>query len=141
MIAKSPAMVGVLRQAARAAQSDASVLLLGESGTGKEIVAQYIHQHSPYRKKQMVAINCTSLPESLLEAELFGYEKGAFTGAASGGKIGLIEAAANNTLLLDEVNSMPLSLQAKLLRVLGTKAVIPVGSVKPRAEFPADLRL
>lgn len=76
-------MVGVLRQAARAAQSDASVLLLGESGTGKEIVAQYIHQHSPYRKKQMVAINCTSLPESLLEAELFGYEKGAFTGAAS----------------------------------------------------------
>ena len=81
----------------------------------------------------MVAINCTSLPESLLEAELFGYEKGAFTGAASGGKIGLIEAAANNTLLLDEVNSMPLSLQAKLLRVLETKAVIPVGSVKPRA--------
>ena len=133
VIAKSPAMVGVLRQAARAAQSDASVLLLGESGTGKEIVAQYIHQHSPYRKKQMVAINCTSLPESLLEAELFGYEKGAFTGAASGGKIGLIEAAANNTLLLDEVNSMPLSLQAKLLRVLETKAVIPVGSVKPRA--------
>ena len=133
VIAKSPSMVGVLRQAARAAQSDASVLLLGESGTGKEIVAQYIHQHSPYRKKQMVAINCTSLPESLLEAELFGYEKGAFTGAASGGKIGLIEAAANNTLLLDEVNSMPLSLQAKLLRVLETKAVIPVGSVKPRA--------
>lgn len=133
VIAKVPPMVGVLRQAARAAQSDASVLLLGESGTGKEIVAQYIHQHSPYRKKQMVAINCTSLPESLLEAELFGYEKGAFTGAASGGKIGLIEAAANNTLLLDEVNSMPLSLQAKLLRVLETKAVIPVGSVKPRA--------
>ena len=72
---KVPPWWAVLRQAARAAQSDASVLLLGESGTGKEIVAQYIHQHSPYRKKQMVAINCTSLPESLLEAELFGYEK------------------------------------------------------------------
>ena len=132
VIAKSPAMVGVLRQAARAAQSDASVLLLGESGTGKEIVAQYIHQHSPYRKKQMVAINCTSLPESLLEAELFGYEKGAFTGAASGGKIGLIEAAANNTLLLDEVNSMPLSLQAKLLRAIQNREITRVGSTKAR---------
>ena len=132
VIAKSPSMVGVLRQAARAAQSDASVLLLGESGTGKEIVAQYIHQHSPYRKKQMVAINCTSLPESLLEAELFGYEKGAFNGAASGGKIGLIEAAANNTLLLDEVNSMPLSLQAKLLRAIQNREITRVGSTKAR---------
>ena len=132
VIAKSPSMVGVLRQAARAAQSDASVLLLGESGTGKEIVAQYIHQHSPYRKKQMVAINCTSLPESLLEAELFGYEKGAFTGAASGGKIGLIEAAANNPLLLDEVNSMPLSLQAKLLRAIQNREITRVGSTKAR---------
>ena len=132
VIAKSPAMVGVLRQAARAAQSDASVLLLGESGTGKEIVAQYIHQHSPYRKKQMVAINCTSLPESLLEAERFDYEKGAFTGAASGGKIGLIEAAANNTLLLDEVNSIPLSLQAKLLRAIQNREITRVGSTKAR---------
>ena len=86
----------------------------------------------------MVAINCASLPESLLEAELFGYEKGAFTGALSSGKLGIIESAENSTLLLDEVNSMPLNLQAKLLRVLETKTILRVGSVKPR---PVNFRL
>lgn len=138
VIAESPAMGTVLCSAARAAQTDATVLLLGESGTGKEVVAEYIHRNSPYRDRNMVAINCASLPDSLLEVELFGYEKGAFTGASSSGKIGLIEAAHHNTLMLDEVNSMSLGLQAKLLRVLETKTVIRVGSVKPRE---VDFRL
>lgn len=133
VIAHSAAMQSVLSQAAQAAQTDASVLLLGESGTGKEGVAQYIHRNSLCQKKDMVSINCASLPESLLEAELFGYEKGVFTGASSGGKIGLIEAADNSSLMLDEINSMPLVLQAKLLRVLETRTVVRVGAIKPRA--------
>lgn len=132
VIAASPAMKTILADAARVAQTDASILLLGESGCGKEVVARYIHDNSRGKDKEMVAINCASLPEALLEAELFGYEKGAFTGASASGKVGFLEAANDSTLLLDEINSMPLSLQAKLLRVLETRKVIRVGSVKPR---------
>lgn len=138
VIAASPAMKAVLTDATHVAQTDSTVLLLGESGSGKEVVARYIHNHSKSGGREIVAINCASLPESLLEAELFGYEKGAFTGASSGGKTGFIEAANDSTLLLDEINSMPLSLQAKLLRVLETKSIIRVGAVKPR---PVKFRL
>ena len=137
-IAESPEMKTLLFNAKQAAKTESAILLQGESGTGKEVVARYIHEHSAHSAKEMVAINCASLPESLLEAELFGYEKGAFTGALSSGKVGIIESAQDSTLLLDEVNSMPLSLQAKLLRVLETKTILRVGSVKPR---PVNFRL
>lgn len=137
-IAKSTEMKALLSNAAQAAKTESAILLQGESGTGKEVIAHYIHENSAHHEKEMVAINCASLPESLLEAELFGYEKGAFTGALSSGKLGIIESAENSTLLLDEVNSIPLNLQAKLLRVLETKTILRVGSVKPR---PVNFRL
>ena len=138
VVCHSREMSQVLAMAQRVSGSDSSVLLLGESGTGKEVVANFIHEKSPRRDKPMVQINCASMPENLLESELFGYEKGAFTGALSTGKSGLIEAANHGTLFLDEINSMPLSLQAKLLRVLETKTIVRIGSVKPRA---VDFRL
>ncbi|NCB63515.1 MAG: PAS domain-containing protein, partial [Clostridia bacterium] len=123
VIAESPAMRMVLGTAATVAPVDSAVLLTGESGTGKEVVAQYIHDASPRCDGPMVVINCASLPENLLEAELFGYEKGAFTGASSLGKKGLIEEADGGTLFLDEINSMPLNLQGKVLRAIETKTV------------------
>ena len=132
VVAESPAMRAALSSAATVAAVDSAVLISGESGTGKEVVAQYIHDASPRADKPMVVINCASLPENLLEAELFGYEKGAFTGAASGGKAGLFEAADGGTLFLDEVNSMPLNLQGKVLRALETKAIQRVGSTRSK---------
>lgn len=138
IIANSSAMKTVLENSAIVANTDSTVLLYGESGTGKEVVAKFIHLTSLRRHRDMVEINCASLPESLLEAELFGYEKGAFTGALSSGKTGLIEAAGQSTLFLDEINSMPLSVQAKLLRVLETKTITKIASVKPK---PVDFRL
>ncbi|MEY2632423.1 MAG: hypothetical protein RIR00_1077, partial [Pseudomonadota bacterium] len=116
--------------AGRVAQTDATVLLTGESGVGKEVVARYIHQHSARRTGPFVAINCAAIPETLLEATLFGYEKGAFTGATTA-QAGKFEQAQNGTLLLDEVTEMPLSLQAKLLRVLQEREVERVGGKKP----------
>lgn len=107
----------ILATARKIAQSQATVLLTGESGTGKELLARLIHQQSPRRQKRFVAINCAAVPENLLESELFGYEKGAFTGA-NNTKLGRFELAHEGTLLLDEVSEMPLLLQAKLLRVL-----------------------
>lgn len=114
----------------RVAQTDATVLLTGESGVGKEVVARFIHQNSARRDGPFVAINCAAIPESLLEATLFGYEKGAFTGASQA-QPGKFEQAQNGTLLLDEVTEMPLSLQAKLLRVLQEREVERVGGKKP----------
>lgn len=138
IICRSQAMSHVMALALRASQRDASVLLQGKSGTGKEVVAEYIHAHSMRRSHAMVRINCASMPENLLESELFGYERGAFTGALQTGKPGLIEAADKGTLFLDEINSMPLSIQAKLLRVLETKSVLRIGACKPKV---IDFRL
>jgi two-component system response regulator FlrC len=118
--------------AARVAGTDTTVLLTGESGVGKEVVARYIHNHSARRGGPFVAINCAAIPDSLLEATLFGYEKGAFTGAQQA-QAGKFEQAQDGTLLLDEVTEMPLALQAKLLRVLQEREVERVGGKKPVA--------
>lgn len=117
----------LLYEVERVAPSEANVLITGESGVGKEVLAEYIHAASR-AEHEMVRINCASLPENLLEAELFGYAKGAFTGALAGGKKGLMELADKGTLFLDEINSIPLALQGKLLRAIETKMVRPVGS-------------
>lgn len=132
MVAEDPATHQVLTMAARVAETDATVLLTGESGTGKEVFARYIHANSPRAKAPFVAINCAAIPENLLEATLFGHEKGAFTGAgaASAGKF---EQAQKGTILLDEISEMPLALQAKLLRVLQEREVERVGGKKPIA--------
>ncbi|MBR5315806.1 MAG: sigma 54-interacting transcriptional regulator [Firmicutes bacterium] len=116
--------------AKRAAVTDYTVLINGESGTGKELLAQSIHNFSHRKDKAFVAINCAALPESLLESELFGYEKGAFTGASTSGKIGLFEQANHGTIFLDEIGDMSLQLQARLLRVLQEKQIMRIGSDK-----------
>lgn len=113
---------------ARIAVSPSSVMLLGESGTGKEVVAHTIHRLSDRRDKPFIAINCAAIPENLLESELFGYVKGAFTGASPAGKKGLIELANDGTLFLDEIGDMPLPLQARLLRAIETREIMPVGA-------------
>ena len=138
IVVESPVMKHILSVAQDISETDATVLITGESGTGKEVVARYIHSCSNRKKGQMVIINCASLPETLLEAELFGYEKGAFTGAAPGGKRGLFEEADKGTLFLDEINSLPLSLQGKLLRALETKTIQRIGAYKSRS---VDFRL
>lgn len=128
-VVDDPASRELLKLASRVAKSDASVMIGGESGTGKEVLARYIHQQSARADKPFVAINCAAIPESLLEATLFGYEKGAFTGANSSAP-GKFEQADGGTLLLDEVTEMPLELQAKLLRVLQEQEVERLGSRK-----------
>lgn len=130
VVAESPAMQEVLAMARAVADVDTAVLISGESGTGKEVVAQCIHRSGRRAPNPIIAVNCASLPENLLEAELFGYEKGAFTGAAPGGKQGLFEAAAGGTLFLDEINSFSLALQGKLLRAIETKTIQRIGSTK-----------
>ena len=122
----------------RIATSPSSVLITGESGTGKEVVARSIHDASDRTDKPFIAINCASIPDQLLESELFGYVKGAFTGASSTGKTGLICAANNGTLFLDEIGDMSMALQAKLLRVLETREVMPIGSNKT---IPVNIRV
>ncbi|WP_435928100.1 sigma-54 interaction domain-containing protein [Dryocola sp. BD613] len=115
----------------RIASSPSSVMIMGESGTGKEVVARAVHRLSPRHDKPFVAINCAAIPENLLESELFGYTKGAFTGAAPGGKKGLIQLANGGTLFLDEIGDMPLTLQARLLRAIESREVMPVGASQP----------
>ncbi|GAA5183853.1 sigma-54-dependent response regulator transcription factor FleR [Niveibacterium umoris] len=132
MIAEDGRTREVLSLAARVAETDATVLLTGESGTGKEVFARYIHRHSRRAAGPFVAINCAAIPETLLEATLFGYEKGAFTGAQTA-QAGKFEQADGGTLLLDEISEMPLPLQAKLLRVLQEREVERVGGKKPIA--------
>jgi len=137
LVVKSLAMQHVLEIVSKVAASDATVLIRGESGTGKERIARLIHHQSPRGDRPIQGINCAAFPETLLESELFGYEKGAFTGAY-GRKIGLIEAASGSTLFLDEVADMSLSTQAKLLRVVQEKEIRRIGSV---TTVPVDVRI
>ncbi len=130
IIGKSTAVRQVKELVARMGNSQSAVLITGESGTGKELIAQAIHNASPIREKQFVAINCAALSANLLESELFGYEAGAFTGASKNGKAGIFELAHNGTLFLDEIGEMPLELQVRLLRVIQEQEVMRVGGNK-----------
>ncbi|WHY67581.1 sigma 54-interacting transcriptional regulator [Neobacillus sp. SuZ13] len=138
LIGNSPAFAATKKLAERISESNSSVLLIGESGTGKELFAHAIHNSSMRASLPFVAINCASIPEHLLESELFGYEDGAFTGAKKGGKKGQFEIANNGTLFLDEIGDMPLSMQSKLLRVLQEKEVQRVGGQRSIA---VDVRI
>lgn len=129
MVAESPAMRALLVRAAPIASTTASVVILGESGAGKEVLARALHANSPRRSRPFVAVNVAALPGELLESELFGHVKGAFTGAVSS-RPGLMQAASGGTLFLDEIGDMPLSLQAKILRALQDGEVRPVGDVR-----------
>lgn len=127
LLTASSSMERVLKQAQKVARVDSSVLILGESGTGKELVARYIHEQSPRRDKNFVAVNCAAIPPALLESEFFGHDAGAFTGATQSRK-GVFEVASEGTIFLDEVGDMPLALQVKLLRALQEREIRPVGS-------------
>jgi two-component system response regulator GlrR len=137
IITRSPAMEDLLRQAKLVADSDAAVLITGESGTGKELLAQAIHRASRRGARPFVAVNCGAIPGELLESELFGHARGAFTGAVQAHK-GLFQAADGGTLLLDEIGDMPMPLQVKLLRVLQQGEVRPVGSTQA---IPVNVRV
>ncbi|HEY7164399.1 MAG TPA: sigma-54 dependent transcriptional regulator [Candidatus Binatia bacterium] len=137
IVTAQPRMRALLEFARQVAKSHASILIHGESGTGKELLARYIHSHSRRSSGPFVAVNCAALPEGLLESELFGHERGAFTGAI-GSKAGKFELAHAGTLLLDEISEMPIGLQAKLLRVLQEREVDRVGGKKP---LPVDIRV
>ncbi|EFG7695197.1 sigma 54-interacting transcriptional regulator [Escherichia coli] len=126
------------RLISRIAPSPSSVMVVGESGTGKEVVARAIHKLSGRRNKPFIAINCAAIPEQLLESELFGYVKGAFTGASANGKTGVIQAANTGTLFLDEIGDMPLMLQAKLLRAIEAREILPIGASSP---IQVDIRI
>jgi len=137
LIGESPEMIEVAEQLRRVAPSQATVMLVGESGTGKELAAQFLHAHSPRANGPMVAVNCGAIPVNLVEAELFGYERGAFTGAVRQHP-GYFERATGGTLLLDEITEMPLDLQSKLLRVLETGRAVRVGGTE---EIAVDVRI
>ena len=139
IVTADPRMLQVIELAKEAASSKATVLIQGESGTGKEVLARYIHTHSPRSSQPFVAVNCAAIPEGLLESELFGHEKGAFTGAITK-QVGKFEWAHRGTILLDEISEMPLPLQAKLLRVLQEHEIERVGG-GGRKPVPVDLRI
>ena len=133
IVAQSDSMKHTLRLAFKLAGIDASnILIQGESGTGKGLLAKFIHKHSSRSDQSFIQINCAALPENLLEAELFGYVKGAFTGASEKGKVGLFELAANGTLFLDEIGEMSLAVQAKLLKYLDDQEIMPLGGTEPK---------
>ena len=137
LITRDPEVLRICRTIEKVAPSTATVMLLGESGTGKEVLARGLHQASPRRNGKFVAINCAAIPDNLLESELFGYEKGAFTGAAKT-TLGKIETANGGTLMLDEIGDLPFTLQAKLLRFLQERTIERVGG---RQEIPVDVRI
>ncbi len=136
-ITRDPEMQKICRMVEKVAPSSATVLIHGESGTGKELLARALHELSPRRESRFVAINCAAIPETLLESELFGYEKGAYTGAAKQ-TLGKIETANGGTLFLDEIGDLPMSLQAKLLRFLQERVIERIGG---RQEIPVDVRI
>lgn len=138
LIGSSPELLAVIKMAKRYAETESVVLINGESGTGKELFAQSIHNRSPRRNGPFIAINCASLSENILESELFGYVKGAFTGAMTEGKAGLFEAAHKGTIFLDEIGEVSLNFQAKLLRVLQEKEITRIGDTK---SIPVDVRI
>ena len=137
VLGSSPKLTQALQFVRRIAGSDSSVLLTGETGTGKEVFARTIHRSSARSARPFIAVNCAAIPDSLIEAELFGYVKGAFTGAANA-RVGKFAAAHGGTLFLDEIGDLPLAAQAKLLRVLEEKAICPVGADH---ELPVDVRI
>lgn len=134
---RDPAMERVVRMADQIAPSDASILITGESGTGKEVIAKYVHSKSRRASRPFISVNCAAIPEALLESELFGHEKGAFTGAVAR-RIGKFEEASGGTLLLDEISEMDVRLQAKLLRAIQERVIDRVGGTKP---VPVDIRI
>jgi two-component system NtrC family response regulator len=137
LITSNAEMLAIVRQLQRVSPTDATVLVGGETGTGKEVIARAIHQLSDRANGPFIAINCAAIPENLLESELFGHEKGAFTGAVAR-KIGKVEAANRGTLMLDEIGDMPLQLQAKILRFLQQRTIERIGSTQ---EMPVDVRV
>ena len=137
LVYRDEAMAAVVKLALQIATSEASVLITGESGTGKEVLARYVHNHSTRSRKPFISINCAAIPEHLLESELFGHEKGAFTGAV-GRRIGKFEEATGGTLLLDEISEMDVRLQSKLLRAIQERVIDRVGGAKP---VPIDIRI
>ena len=137
VLTRDPGMLKVCRTVERVASANATIALFGESGTGKEILARALHSESPRSGERFVAINCAAIPEALLESELFGYEKGAFTGAVKQ-TLGKIEVAHKGTLFLDEIGDLPMSLQAKLLRFLQERVIERIGG---RVEIPVDVRI
>jgi len=137
VVTRDPSMLRICRTIEKLAPTSATVLILGESGTGKELLARALHDLSPRRTERFVAINCAAIPETLLESELFGYEKGAFTGAAKQ-TLGKIETANGGSLFLDEIGDLPTALQAKLLRFLQERVIERIGG---RQEIPVDVRI
>lgn len=138
IIANSPAMLGVIQMAERLASLDTTVLITGESGSGKGVIARLIHDIGDRSDQPFIQINCGAIPENLLETELFGYERGAFTGSRKEGKKGLFEAANNGTVFLDEISELPLNLQVKILQVIQEKAIQRVGGLE---RIPVDVRI
>lgn len=138
VLLESPQMQDIYSQVSKVSKNDTSVLITGESGTGKEIIAKQIHDLSSYSSGPFITVNCSAIPESLMESELFGYTKGAFTGADPKGKIGFFEKANNGTIFLDEIGEMPLQIQVKILRVLQDKKITPIGS---RTEKQINVRI
>ncbi len=130
IVAEDKATIDILKKAMRVAKVDTTVLILGETGVGKEEIAKFVHKNSRRSEKQFIKVNCGAIPENLLESELFGYEKGAFTGALEKGKMGLFEVAGEGTIFLDEVGELPVNMQVKLLRVLQENKIQRIGGVK-----------
>lgn len=138
LVGISPGFKSLITLIERVSNTDTTILLLGETGVGKNVIAEKIHQLSERNKQQFVQINCGALPESLIESELFGYRRGAFSGASASGKIGLVELADKGTLFLDEIGELPLHLQTKLLHLLQNKTFTPIGDVTPKK---VDIRI